>query len=417
MRISAPAADERVPLDEVDLVDPDRYRSTCQHLAWQTLRADAPVARHEIPGRGAFWSFTRYADCERILKDATTFSSEQGTILASVGIGDSAGGLAITLMDPPRHGQIRGPAMRAIGHRVVRERAGRMREQVRQLIAPLLDGEQHDVARVLRRLSMVVAGELIGVPERYWDSIAFWTTACIAPEDPEYATGATPAATLRQAHHELFSCFTEIIRDRRVTPRDDLVSLLVTLECDGRRMDDWRVLLNCYNFILGANTTTPHVATHTLLALAERPQAWESVARDPALAGSLVEEGTRWASPTHHLVRRATREAEVGGTVVAEGEWVSAWVASANRDEAVFDRPYEFDPGRSPNPHLGFGAGPHYCIGAPASRLALGMLFEQLVAEVERFELAGEVLHLRSNWINGLVSMPMVAHRRRSTPC
>jgi cytochrome P450 len=116
----------------------------------------------------------------------------------------------------------------------------------------------------------------------------------------------------------------------------------------------------------------------------------------------------RWTSPTHHLIRRAARATVIAGEEIAAGDWVCAWVASANRDERVFERPYEFRLDRRPNPHLGFGAGHHYCIGAHLSRAALAMTFERLLAGVAEVEPAGEPVHLRSNWINGLTHLPVV---------
>ncbi len=414
MRITAPRPDQRVPLDEIDLYDPERFRSSAQHVVWQTLRAEAPVWWQSATNGTGFWSVTRYADCLKVLKDHKTFSSQHGTILASVGVGDSAGGLTITLTDPPRHGEIRVPAMRTLAPKIVQQRAERIREQVRKVVAPCLEGGAHDFARLMRRLPLAVVGEVMGIPERYWDDIARWTTASVAPADPDFATGSSVAETLRYAHHELFACFSELIRHRRVHPADDLITILVNIRPDGARMEDSRVLLNCYSFVLGANSTTPHVASHTLLALTERREAWRAVVDDPSLVPALVEEGARWASPTHHLTRRANDDTEIGGTAIARGDWVCAWVASANRDESVFDDPYTFDVRRSPNPHLAFGMGAHYCIGAPSSRLALAMLFEELAGRIDSFELAGEPVHLYSNWINGLTRLPVVFGTRRA---
>ncbi|WP_018789037.1 cytochrome P450 [Micromonospora sp. CNB394] len=408
MELSAATPRALVELGDIDLYDPAAYQTADQHATWRSLRQNAPVWFHDRPGATGFWCVTRHADCETVIKDHQTFSSQEGTILASVGVGDAAGGQTITLMDPPRHGTVRGPTMRALGHAVVRDRAPRIRERVRDLVAPCHDGEQ-DFARLMRRLPMIIAGELMGVPERYWDDIAIWAAACIAPDDPEYALASTPARTLRIAHHELFACFRELIQDRRRSPRQDLISVLISLDAlDDREapVQDWRILLNCYSFILGANTTTPHVASHTLLALVDRPDVWAQLT-DPAAVAGLVEEGVRWTSPTHHLVRRVTADTSIGGVSIPEGDWVVAWVASANRDSAVFTDPFTFDIQRAPNRHLGFGGGPHYCVGAPSSRLALSILFEELAAAYTRFDRTGPLVHLQSNWINGLVSMPV----------
>jgi cytochrome P450 len=411
MEITAPDPGLIVPYEGVDVSDPLLYQH-CQHAMWRTMRDKAPVSRHRMPSGDGFWGFSRYAECERIVKDHRVFGSEDGTILASVGVGDSAGGRTITLMDPPKHGDIRRPTMKALSHSVVRRRAPGIRRRVRELVEPCLEGGVHDFAKLMRRLPMVVIGDLMGIPDRYWDTIAYYTTASIAPDDPEYACGATTRETLRRAHHELFTCFTEIIDAKRAEPGEDLITALLTLETDGAPLEDFRVALNCYSFLLGANSTTAHVASHTLLALAQRPHLWDAALADPRSTELLIEEGARWTSPTNHLVRRVREDTEFAGVTLAKGDWVCAWVASANRDESVFADPYSFDPGRSPNPHLSFGAGPHYCIGAPSSRMALGALFQEIGTALAGAEPAGEPSHLHSNWINGLTSMPMTFHPR-----
>jgi len=412
--LTAPPLDISVDLADIDLYDPATFVAADQHPTWRTLRLKAPVWWHDRAGGTGFWCVTRYADCERVVKDYRTFSSEEGTILASVGVGDSAGGQTITLTDPPEHAQIRIPAMRALAHGLVQRRAPAIRELIVDLIRPCETGEV-DFAHLMRRLPMVLAGEFMGIPPRYWDDIALWAGACVAPEDPAYALGKTVAQTLRLGHHELFACFRDLVRQRRAHPGDDLISVLIevtdAMSGKDKPLGDWRILLNCYSFILGANTTTPNVASHTLLALAQRPEMWPVLAAPDAVPG-LVEEGIRWTSPTHHLVRRTTADCEIGGVPIRAGEWIAAWVASANRDESVFDDPFTFDVRRSPNRHLGFGGGPHYCIGAPASRLALVVLFEELGRRYAAFEQTGPLVHLRSNWINALVSMPVRAIAR-----
>ncbi|MEV7996187.1 cytochrome P450 [Streptomyces sp. NPDC086077] len=404
-----PATD--VALTGIDLFSPEGFRSGNQHPVWQHLRETAPVWWHEVPGQHGFWCVTRYADCERVLKDHRTFSSEHGSILASVGVGDPAGGRTLSLMDPPRHTGLRSRTMRTFSHSVVRAKAEGIRARIRRLVDTCCDG-QVDFARTMSLLPMIVSGELLGIPEEYWQDITWWVNTSLAPEDPEYAAGRPVAQSLALAHHELFSRFAEVIGHRRRHPGTDLISLLLGWEDGQRRLDDRTVALNCYSFILGANSTTPHVASHTLAALIDRPEIWETVAARPDLVPALVEEGVRWSSPTHHLVRRATADTTIGDVALAQGDWVAVWTASANRDESVFTDPYAFDIRRSPNPHIGFGAGPHYCIGAPLARMALGSLFEELIRRLGSVEPAGPVAHLSSNWINGIVSMPITTKAR-----
>jgi cytochrome P450 len=214
----------------------------------------------------------------------------------------------------------------------------------------------------------------------------------------------------------LFTVFAEAIADRRRNPRNDLISVLIDLDYGGRKLDDHQVLLNCYSMVMGANTTTPYVASHLILAMAQRPEVWRAVRENPDLVSGCVEEALRWATPTNHLMRRTTRDVEIGGRHIAEGEIVCAWLPSANRDESVFEDPYEFKPDRKHGQHLAFSLGAHYCIGGPAARAVLTVLVEELARDFEGFEIEGDVHHLASNFINGMTRLPVrLRTSRRAT--
>ncbi|MFE5328097.1 cytochrome P450 [Embleya sp. NPDC056575] len=410
MLMTGPGTDERVPLDSIDLYDPRRFQTHPQHVALATLREVAPVWAQHTPSGARFWSVTRYDDVVRVLKDARRFSSEHGTILDVTG-GDSAGGRTINLMDRPRHTAVRTPAFHTMTTNILAQRTERIREHVLRIIEPLEAGGEHDFARTMFDLPMAAVGEILGIPRQYWADIPHWTMAGVAPDDPEFAKGRTDR-TLREAHHDLFAMFSELIADRRREPRDDLVTRLAHVEIDGAPMDDSLVLLNCYSFVMGATTTTPHTGTHMLLALIERPEVWRRIQENPQCAAAAVQEALRWSTPTNHLMRRTLTEVEIAGTRIDAGELVVAWVASANRDERVFPDPYSFLVDRTPNPHIAFGIGPHYCVGGPAARVALTVLLEELVRRFDRFESAGDPVHLRSNFINGLTRLPITAHPR-----
>ncbi|MEU2388992.1 cytochrome P450 [Streptomyces sp. NPDC012461] len=407
MRMTAPEAGVLPPLDSIDLYDPERYRSTSQHPAWAALRqAGTPWPQH-TPAGDRFWSVTNYRDVVTVLTDDRNYSSEHGTILA-VAAGDSAGGKTINLMDQPDHARVRLPTMRTMSTRVVRERKEIVRGHVRRLIGDTFTGGvKIDVAQLMLQLPMAAIGEILGVPQEIWPDLPRWAMAGVAPGDPGYAT-TSEAATLSSAHYELFSTFTELIQQRRQRRRDDVISVLLDLDFGGRHLNDNELVLNCYSFAMGAITTTPHVASHLLLALIENPTAWQTLRANPALVPTAVEEALRWASPTNHLLRRTLAPVRIGETNLDEGELVCAWVASANRDPSVFADPYVFDPARDPNPHLGFGIGAHRCIGGPAAQVALAVFIEEMLACLEGFELAGEVKHLCSNFINGITSLPVI---------
>ena len=395
--------EDRMPLEEIDLFDPQRYRLGSQQLAWHTLRATAPIWPSS-QGGGRFWSVTRYRDVLHVIKDHRSFSSAHGTILAVLN-GDSAGGKTINLMDPPQHAGVRVPTMRLLSTPAVHRAHDQVRERVESIFAPCRDGGEVDLVPMMMRLPMAVIGDVIGVPEEYWEDVAVWTMSGVAPADAAYAQGAVDD-TLRAAHFELFAMFGDLIRERRVRPREDVISALLEARIDGRKLTLDEVVLNCYSFVMGANTTTPHVGSQLVLALMERPEQWDALRRGAASPIAAVEEGLRWATPTNHLVRCTVRPVELAGTTLAPGELVCAWIGSANRDETIFSEPYVFDVTRTPNPHLAFGNGIHYCNGAPGARLVLRLTLEYLLSVLESVQLAGQPTHLASNFINGITRLP-----------
>jgi cytochrome P450 len=407
MRMTGPVGDqEAAALADIDLYAASGYATTAQHGAWHRLRREAPVWPQETSDGIRFWSLTRYRDVAAVLMDDKRFSSAHGTILA-VAAGDSAGGKTINLMDQPRHADVRLPTMRLMSTHASRQRAPQVRGHVRRLVSDrLAAGGTVDVADLMLHLPMCVVGETIGLPVSTWADLPRWAMAGVAPSDPRFAEG-TQAATLAKAHHRLIATFSEIIGHRRAHPADDVISTLLQLDFGGRPMNPQEILLNCYSFAMGAVTTTAQVAAHLVLALAEDPDIWRTLRANPHLVASTVEESLRWASPTNHLLRRTLVPVEIAGTTIPAGELVAAWVASANRDDAVFADPYRFDPARTPNPHLAFGVGAHRCIGGPPAQLVLGVLLEELLPRVESFEVAGPVVHLQSNFINGMTSLPV----------
>lgn len=395
-----------VPLAEIDLSDAAVFRDRDQHGAWRTLREQAPVWRHRAPSGADVWSVTRYDSCQRVLNDHKSFTAERGSILDVVGIGDRAGGVSMALTDPPRHTPLRIRAMPVVSTQSVRALETEIRARIQREIAPWLAGGEHDAVVVARELPMAASGQLIGLEPSDWSSVAYWSMAAIAPDDPAYAVGSRQA-TLMQAHHELFGAMSSAIRARRKQPQHDLISAFLAVAVEGRRLTDGEIALTLYNIVMGANNTTPQAVCQLLVVLAEQPSIFGQLAADPSLVPTVVEEILRWASPANHFVRHAVRDVELEGTLVPAGAALCAWIASANRDERAFPNPYEFDVRRTPNPHLAFGVGAHYCIGAPAARLLLSQVIEELVANVERIELSGEPVHLAASFVNGLASLPL----------
>jgi len=408
MRTHGPADDVLPAPATVDLYDPELYRSGTPHAAWALLRRDAPVWFQHTPDGTPFWSLTRHADVLAALRDTERFTSTTGTLL-SVIHGDPAGGHTILLTDPPEHSSYKWPLARLMTRHTAPDRVAAIDAGVRRLVAPCLDGGRHDFAELIAVLPMAAAGTVLGIPPEHWADVARWTMTGLAPEDPAYRTG-DPATTLRTAHHQLFSLFEDVIAYRRRHPGDDLISTLCEVNVDDRPLSAEEILLNCYTLAMGTNSTTPHVAAHLVLAFAENAEAWRAVRRDRRLIPRAVEEVCRWATPTNHLMRRTRVALELHGEQIPAGSAVCLWLASANRDEDVFEAPFEFRPDRLPNRHIAFGVGTHYCTGARAARMVLATLLDELVTRFDRIELAGRPVHLYSNFVNGMSSLPVVTY-------
>jgi len=409
VRITTPPPGARADLERISLSEPALYTHGEAHLAWRTLRTERPVWWSELPGGGGFWSVTRYPDVRRVLRDHASFTSERGTALDLIGVPDPAAGRMMHATDPPRHQAVRRPLEQPLLAHRVPGYATTARALVREALAPAAGSGSWDAAVALGRLPAAVMVRLMALPDADADQLCRAAYASVAPTDANYRTGSV-ARTLQWSHSTIVDYFAARARERARAPGPDLLSHLVGLTVAGRPLTEEEVVLNCYSLLVGGVVTTAQVALATLVAVVERgpgPADWPSHV-EPA---AMVEEALRWSSPTTHFLRHAHQDVTIHGTTIHAGEPVAAWIASANRDEALFDRPYSFDPDRRPNRHLAFGTGVHRCVGRQLARLVLRELFTALAATVDRVELAGPPVHLASNLIAGVTSLPV-----RTTP-
>ncbi|MFD4607403.1 cytochrome P450 [Streptomyces sp. NPDC058440] len=407
MRIGRPEHTADLDLDGIDLADPELYASGDPHRLWHVLRERAPVHRQTLPDGRYFWSVTLYRDVNDVLRDHTRYSSERGTLLSILGSTDPAGGRMMAASDPPVHTALREPMGKALSARALEHWAPRIREVVLRLLSPLADGVL-DLAEAAMAFPMAFTGSLMGLPEDDWARLARLTTMAIAPEDPAFQEGAGHT-TLASAHHELFEYFAVRVRAVSSARGDDLTGYLLRMKADGRPLRQDELVYNCYSLLLGANVTTPHALAATVVALMEHPDQYRRLQAEPALVTGAVEEGLRWSSPANHFMRHAVEDTVQNGVRIGRGDAVVAWLGSANRDASVFPDPYDFRVDRSPNRHVAFGFGPHYCIGAPLARLALRVMFDEIVRMVAEFRPAGPVRHLKSNFVAGISSLPVTA--------
>ena len=284
--------------------------------------------------------------------------------------------------------------------------------------AALAKGAFDFVADVSADFPIQVLARLLDVPQEKTGQLIDWGNEIIGFSDPEHARVLMSDAESEQYKHlpfrspvsqEVFDYGRELAASRRGGEGTDLVSQLVNkIPEDGQAMsaseyDSYFLLL-----VVAGNETTRHTITHSMLALLEHPEQLAKLQADPSLIPDAVEEFLRWASPVYHFRRTATRDVELGGQQIKEGEKVVMWFASGNRDEEVFGNPYDFDVTRADNDHVTFGKGsPHLCLGNLLARTEIRIMFEELIPRLADIRLTGEVPRVRSNFVNGIKRLPV----------
>ncbi len=391
----------------VDLADPNLYAFGQPEQVWAELRRHRPV---HFVGRSdgtGFWAITRYAEAVRVLKDPATFSSARGMRLGSnPGAVAAAANKMLIVSDPPRHGALRHAMNAVFTPRMVR----RLHDTMRVVVTECFDeaaGARTAVefTDIAARLPVATVCELLGVPKCDWNFMARSTRSAFGEDGGDQLARA-------KAHADILAYYADLVRDRRRQPREDLVSSLVRADVGGSPLTDLEIYLNCDGLISGGNETTRHATTGGLLALINHQSQWDLLHGDPGLLDSAVAEILRFTSPAMHVLRTVTADVELGGRQLRAGDQVTVWLPSANRDELVFAAPDDFDITRTPNRHLAFGIGEHYCLGSSLARYELAVFFGELVRRFSTAELAGPVRRLSSNLIRGLQSMPVVLTAR-----
>jgi cytochrome P450 len=401
-------------LSGIDLTDLDNFANGFPHELFAVHRREAPVYWHEptehTPDGEGFWSISTYAETLAVLKDPATFSSVTGgdrpfggTLLQDLAIA----GQVLNMMDDPRHSQIRRLVSSGLTPRMIRLVEDDLRVRARRLLDAVVQGESFDfLVDIATELPMQMICILLGVPE----SERHWLFEAI---EPQFDFGGSRKASLAQMSAEeagsrMYAYGQELIASKRAAPTDDMLSAVANAKPDDFGGEDAPAMsdLELYLFFsllfsAGAETTRNAVAGG-LLALAEHPQQLRALREDLDMLPTAVEEMVRWTSPSPSKRRTATRTVTLGGASIEVGQKVQIWEGSANRDASVFDRADEFDITRKPNPHLGFGQGVHYCLGANLARLELRVLFEELLSRFHMVRVVRPVEWTRSNRHTGI---------------
>jgi len=393
-----------------DLTDLGTFRDGFPHELFTALRREAPLYWHaptaHTPDGVGFWVVSRYADVLAIQLDPDRFSSDRAPGGAPGGtmIGDNPGaGSMLNMMDDPRHRRIRALVSKGFTPRVIGALEPDLRRRTRAILAALpASGECDFVVDVARQLPLQAICQLLGVPQEDRDRLCEWVDLGLESE--------AGAAMNREYGGKLSQYGVGLIARRRAEPGADLLSIVIGAEMPNEpepRLDD-RELMFFFTllFIAGSETTRKAIAGG-LRALVENPLQLARLRAQPALLASAIEEMVRWTTPSVYKRRTATCDVRLHGETIRAGDKLTFWEMSANRDERAFRDPFRFDVARDPNPHLGFGQGRHYCLGANLARLEMRVLFEELFARFAKFEITGSALWTRENRLLGLKHRPM----------
>jgi cytochrome P450 len=411
----------------IDLTNLDHFAHGFPHELFEVHRRDAPVFWHEptehTPGGEGFWSVASYGAVLEVLNDPETYSSERGghrefggTLLIDLPVA----GTMLNMMDDPRHNRIRRLVTKGLTPHTVRELEDDLRQRTRGLLDAVTGRGNEPVdflVEVAAELPMQATCFLLGVPEEDRHRLFECVDAIFDFRDERNYFDFTD----EQARHLewMLTYGLELIASKRTEPGDDMLSAVVHSTLDPATLDPVDPpsltdgeLYAFFSLLFSAGSeTTRNAMAGGLIALMERPDDWAALRAAPSRLPIAIEEVLRWTAPSPMKRRTATRDASLGGCRIAPGDKVVFWEGSANRDETVFADPGRFDIDRDPNPHLSFGHGIHFCLGAHLARLELRVMFEEVLSQWSSVEPAGEPEWTRSNRHTGIRHLPVRVRR------
>ena len=430
--------------DTLAVVDPATYESGPPLAALRRLRAEGPVvwvdepALHGFPAGPGFWLVLRHAEVERVLRDPATFSSWLGaTQVRDAADLDWVRRMMLN-MDPPDHSRLRRLLSRSFTPRAVAALTTAIETTAAGLVDRMIGGDTEgrcDFAKdVAADLPLVTLADVLGVPAEDRWLMFDWSNRVIGWQDPDYATsshfdgtggtamaraavalrpvpgpdGRMPDPRTRAGMPDLYEYARLLAEEKRRSPGSDVMSLLLAqVDEDGGSVSDAEFENMLWLFAVAGNETLRNGLPGGLIALLQHPDQLAAVRADPALLPGAVEEMLRWWTPVMVFRRTATTDVELSGVRIRAGDKVVVSFTSANRDESVFAEPDRFDVRRSPNPHLTFGHGPHFCLGAQLARVQMRALFAELLRRTGALELDGPPVLLRSNFQRGVKRLPI----------
>lgn len=404
--------------DGTDLIHPQSYvEQGTPHATFAELRKHSPVHRCETEGFEPFWAITKHQDICEISKRPNLYSSEPGIIVLNdeqvrnrnEGIGAMR---TIIEMDPPDHVTYRKVTSawftpRALNRLddLIDDAAARL---VDQLAGASGEGECDYANDVAAAHPLRILSSVLGVPREEEPRILTLTNQLFAADDPDLQrSGASRQQAIEELGVELYEFFSKIIEDRRANPTDDLASIIANATIDGEPMGPLETFGYCLIVFTAGHDTTKNALVGAMDALLDNPDQLELLRSDEKLVNPAVEESVRFVTPVNYMKRTTTEDVEIRGQKVPKGEDLVLFYASANRDEDVFDDPQSFRIDRDPNPHLGFGIGEHFCLGAHLARRSQAALIRELRSRLVSIERSGEAEQIRSSFVVGLKRLPV----------
>jgi cytochrome P450 len=396
-----------------NIVHPDDYAAHgYPHDVWTWMRRHDPVYRWEQTEGIPFWAITKRADIVEISTQPEIFLNNP-RLTISHEPEQRVEGFPDTLiqMDNPRHSTYR----KLISHRFKPQGLRRIHGDIERIGKEIVDaliqndyGECDFVKEISAPLPIAVIAWLLGVPRPDWEKLFDWTNRIIGAGDPEFQQeGKSNLEMARSTMTEVFTYMTQLVEEKRKHPADDLITLFTQMEVEGKKLEMMDVLAWCLIIVIAGNETTRNATTGGMLAFIENPDQLRKLQADPSLLPAAVEEVVRWTSPIIHFGRTANRDYELRGKTIREGDALALFYPSANRDEDVFEEPFSFRIDRSPNRHVGFGVGEHFCLGVHLARLELEVAYKHLLPRIEEVELAGSVERLHSSLVGGVKHLPI----------
>jgi cholest-4-en-3-one 26-monooxygenase len=396
-----------------DFSDPDVYVERVPNEEFAELRRTAPIWwQSQPPGRDGFqddghWVVSRHADVKEVSRRDDVFSSFENTAIIRFHEGIEREQIdmqrvILLNMDAPEHTRMRAIVSKGFTPRAVNNLRDALDSRAKSIVTEAAKNETGNfVNEVAAELPLQAIAELLGVPQEDRHKLFHWSNMMVSYQDPDFEPDDNQTALV-----EMLTYFMEMAEERKANPREDIVTKLVTADIDGQELTSDEFAFFSLMLAVAGNETTRNATAHGMVAFMNNPEQWELYKRErPETA---ADEIVRWATPIVAFQRTAKEDVELGGQLIRQGQRVGLYYASANFDEDVFDRPFEFDITRDPNPHLGFGGtGAHYCLGANLARLEINLIFNAIADHLPDITALGDPRRLRSGWINGIKEYPV----------